>query len=337
MLTLTRRSSTIARFAAASAVAAGLTLGGAVLQPAAAGGGCGINLGCGGSSTPSTPTTSGHTVTVTVSGSFVGGGSDGSPGGGTTSVSVPSPCWYDQGFSGAEYADYVDSGQQAASEHHHGDVQEPTYPGYEKHKKDQDGHWYGGACSSETFGDDLDGFFKYADKWFAGHKTIWVPGGQQPPTPPVPPEILLMAAQKALTLPEPTFDYNPKENGAASLVNLDTWFWLDKDIDTGDVTASAGGNSVTVTATRESVSFTAPTAGSVSCADGGTEWSNGASSNCVLYFRQASAGTPVTSTARWGLSWTANGAPRGNLPGITASQTDDVKVIEVQSVVNGAS
>lgn len=335
MLTLTRRS-TMARFAAAGAIAAGLTLGGAVLQPAAAAGGCG-QTGCG-PSTPATPTTSGHTVTVSVSGSFVGGGSAGSPGGGTASVSVPSPCWYSQGFSGKEYANFVDSGQAAALNHHTGgDYPLEIRPGYESHKNDTEGHYYGGGCSSETFGDNLDAFFKYADAWFKDHGEIWVPGGQQPPTPPVPPEVLLQAAQKALTLPEPTFDYNPKENGAASLVNLDTWFWLDKDIDTGDVTASAGGNTVTVTAKRESVSFTAPTAGSVSCADGGTEWSTGASSNCVLYFRQASTGTPVTSTARWGLSWTANGAPRGDLPGITASQTDDVKVIEVQSVVNQAS
>jgi hypothetical protein len=319
----------VQRLAAAASLAVGITLVGGVTQSALA---CGAGL-CPPGGSSSTPTESGHTVTVQVSGSFVGGGSDGSPGGGSTTVSVPSPCWYTQGWSGKEYYKFVKSGDMAGLEYHTGE-QMDTYPDYESHKDDADGHYYGGECSSETFGDDLDGFFTFSEAWFKDHKTVWVPGGQQPPAPPVPPKVLLRAAQQAMTIPEPTFDWNPKAtDGGASLVNLDTWFWLDHDIANGSVTAAAGGNSVTVTAARQSVTFEAPSAGAVDCADGGVAWSAGAHSSCVLYFRQASAGTPVTASSHWGLSWTANGQPQGQLDPIDANATAPVRVIEVQTPV----
>ena len=104
------------------------------------------------------PTTSGNMVTISVSGTFVGVGSDGYPGGSTT-VSVPTPCYYTQGFSGKEYAEWVDSGRAASVWYHTGGEGpfEP-HPGYQRYKDDAEGHWYGSACSSETF-EDLDDFF----------------------------------------------------------------------------------------------------------------------------------------------------------------------------------
>ncbi|NUR06767.1 MAG: hypothetical protein HOQ22_07270 [Nocardioidaceae bacterium] len=330
MLTARHQASrTARRIGSVAAIALGATMLGGALDAASAD--CTAATGCGGG--VSTPSTSGHTITVQVSGSFVSGGSSGS--GGTTSVAVPSPCWYEQGYSGKEYAEWVDSGEAAAIWHHTGgdaDGSFEAHPDYQKHANDDDGHWYGGSCSSETFGDDLDSFFAYSDKWFADHETVWVPAGGQPPTPPVPPTILRDAALKAMTLPEPTFDWNPKAQGAASLVNLDTWFWLRDNVDNGSVTASAGGNSVTVGANRESVTFSAPDAGAVDCADGGTAWSDGATSDCVLYFRRASAGAPVTAQSHWGVSWTANGRPMGALDPIDATDTANVRVIEVQTV-----
>ncbi|MEP7091719.1 MAG: hypothetical protein ABI776_16590 [Nocardioidaceae bacterium] len=322
------------RALAAGVLAAGLVLSGAVLQSAAA---CGV---VGGTCPPGggdTPTESGNTITVRVTGSFVRSGSGGT--GGSTTVTVPTPCSYIASFSGKEYYDWVKSGKAAFEWYHfsHGNGPFQPTPGYESHKDDTAGHYYGGMCSSATFGSNLDAFFAFANDWFAKHGDVWVPAGGQPPVPPVPPQVLLAAAQKAMTLPEPTFDWNPKAQGAgASLVNLDTWFWLDDGVATGSVTATAGTNSVTVTATRESVSFSSPTAGGVDCNDGGTAWSRGATSACTLSFQHASdaAGAPVTSRAHWGLSWTSNGAPQGALAPVDATQVDNVRVIEVQGLVN---
>lgn len=147
------------------------------------------------------------------------------------------------------------------------------------------------------------------------------------------------AALEVMTLPEPTFDYNPEAGGASSLVNLDTWFWLDDDTDTGSVTASAGPSSVTVTAARKPVEFASSSAGSVGCADGGTPYSAGASSTCTLVFPQATGpgGTPVTSTASWDLSSSYTGTAQGDLDPITATDTGHVWVIEAQSLVDTTS
>ena len=328
MLNTPRGRAVARRLGTGAALAIGLTMLGGVLGSATAGGGCDGVTGCGGGGGSVEQT--GHTVTVQVSGTFVGGGSAGSPG--STTVSVPTPCWYTESFSGKEYADWIDSGKAAQDAHHHGDAPTEIYPGYEQHKNDADGHWYGGECISTSFGDDMDAFFKYSDAWFKDHGTVWVPAGGQPPTPPVPPTVLRDAALQAMKLPEPTFDWNPKANGGSSVVNLDTWFWLDDNIDNGNVTASAGGNTATVTADRQSVSFSAPTAGAVDCADGGTPWSPDAKSDCVLYYREASDGTPTTAAAHWGLSWTFNGAPQGALDPIDAQQTENVGVFEVQTI-----
>ena len=71
-----------ARVSSVLAVAAGVTVSGAVLSPAAAG--CG---GGGTACTPDKPQSDGNTVVVSVYGSFVRGGSDGSSDGGSTGCS----------------------------------------------------------------------------------------------------------------------------------------------------------------------------------------------------------------------------------------------------------
>ncbi len=310
--------------------AVGLALGGAMFSPAAA---CSVTGSCTG---PETPRTDGRTITVTVSGSFVGGGRDGSAG--STSVHVPTPCWYSQGKTGKEFADWYDD---PANQHvFHGVGGVDPHPGYEKHRNDTDGHWYSSQCSSETFGDDLDAFFDYTEQWFARNPSVYVPNGQQPPVPPVPPEVLLQAAQDAMTLPEPTFDWNPKiAGGGASLVNLDTWFWVDgSHPSSGTVSASAGGNTVQVTADLDGVEFAAPTAGAVTCPDGGSPWSpSTATSDCTLTFTRADSATPVSATSVWSLGWSFNGAPQGQLEAMSASAQGQVPVRESQALVRSVS
>lgn len=118
------------------------------------------------------PSTSGGTITVTVTGTGVRGGTAGSPA--RRTVSAPSPCWMSPGFTGKEYYDWVQSGQAARTWYQTGgEGAFKPEPGYERYKDDDKGRWYGGACSSETFGDNLDAFFAYAEKWFAENGSVF--------------------------------------------------------------------------------------------------------------------------------------------------------------------
>ena len=321
-----------ARVASVLAVAAGVALSGAALSPAAAdcsGGG----ITC----PPDTPQSDGRTVVVSVYGSFVSGGAEGSPGGGSTTVSVPTPCIWYQGWTGKEYYDDVKSGKITGAGSHAADqgTWEPN-PGYEKHKDDTEGHWYFPGCTmlDEVF-DSFDEFDAYSRTFFAENDDIYVEAGDTPPIPDVPPEVLLFAAQEAMEMPEPTFDYNPKRTGdAATLVNLDTWFWQEDRAESGSVTATAGPNSATVDAVLGEVTYVGDNAGAVTCADSGTPWQPGAVSDCVLQFVRSGVNT-VTASSTWNLSWTFNGTPMGGLDALGATWSADVGVVESQAVVTG--
>lgn len=316
---------------AACTVAAVLVFG-ASTQPAAADDDCGA-LSCEGGSGGAV--VDGKTITVTVTSTFASGGSAGSGGTSTKSVDVAPPCYYNADMTGQEYAEYADGSAESDWLHMNPDSG-PYKPrtDYKKHKDDTKGHWYGPVCSSGNFDGDLDKFFDFAQTWFDKNEAIYVEENQSPPIPPIPPEMLLEAAQEAMTLPEPTFNWNPKTNaGAATLVNVDTWLWLNDSVDSGTITASAGSNSVSVDAKLDQVKFSAPTAAPVACADAGTAWSPGATSDCVLTFRRSNTATPVTATSSWSLTWTSNGEPQGALDPVTAAQTAPIKVDEMQTVV----
>lgn len=270
------------------------------------------------------PTTSGggNTITVTVVGTGVKGGSAGHAG--SRSVSVPAPCSMSPGFTGKEYYDWVQSGKAAKDWYNLGggmDGQFEPQPGYEKYKDDDKGHWYGGSCSSETF-TDMDEFFAYADKWFAAHKSVYVPAGTRPPAPPIPPQLLRDVATKAMTLPLPQINWNPKRTeDQATLVNLDTWVWLtdrnpnryveaSADSDTGRVTARVDANLQGMTVRADGVP-------EKTCQNGGVPWSDGATGECSIRFPRSSPGggtTAVTTQTSWLATWSFNGADKGPIP-----------------------
>src|SRR5687767_2905772 len=58
-----------------------------------------------GGTDPSTPVTTGGTITVTVSGTALKGGSPGHSV--SRKVSVPSPCWMEPSYTGKEYYEFV--------------------------------------------------------------------------------------------------------------------------------------------------------------------------------------------------------------------------------------
>lgn len=325
---LSRTGRSLAALGALS-LGVGLTAAGAVLSPAAACDGAGVACA------PETPESNGNTVTVTVTGSFVGGGADGSPGSGSTTVTVPTPCTFHELWSGKEYYEGIEDGTitGAGSDEAEAGTWKPN-AGYEQHKDDTKGHWYHPSCTMlDGMFDSFDQFDRFAESFFDENPGIYVEDGGTPPVPPVPPEVLLQAAQEAMTMPEPVFDHNPRRAAdEATLVNLDTWFWLEDARESGEVTATAGPNSVTVEATLQDVRFVGENAGAVSCDGTGVRWRPGAASDCFLQFVRAGS-NGVTASSTWGLTWSFNGAPMGTLDAVGNTWSADVDVVESQALV----
>jgi len=285
-------------------------------------------------------------ITVSVWGTGSKAGSSGSGGGGRVTVSVPAPCWMIESSTGKEYYEYVESGQMSQDNYHFSEDMTPR-PGYQKYKDDALGHWYGAMCSSANWPDqnDMPGWGHFVDTFFAAHPVVFVPADQTPPTPPVPPELLREVAIKNLELPDPQLDWNPKIIGnQGTLVNLDTWFWLDNAPTTLQVNAAAGGNQASVTVTFAGMNITAPGEAPLSCAGPGIPYAAGVrDTTCALAFSRASVAlgaeaTPVTVKTRWTGTWAANGVDQGPLTPQPApvTATVDIAVDEVQTLVTGA-
>ncbi len=173
------------------------------------------------------------------------------------------------------------------------------------------------------------------------------PPGQQPP-PAVAPEDLAEYAYEVMDLVRPTLDWNPNlaSAGDATLVNLPTWLWTEDPaaVEQRQVTASAAGISVTVTAEPGGMTVTSPVAGTECSAEQArTAYAEGVaeSSACVLTFPSGSfaygAGFPVQSTTGWQATWTSNTGPGGGLEPKVETATTTIPVIEVQSRVSGVS
>lgn len=337
----------LSRLVGVAGLFAGVITGmGLAASPAAADCSGGNLSGCGGGDDGASAGSSGNTVNVRVYGTLVGQGNGGS-GGGSTTVSVPSPCKYSPGFTGKEYYEWVKSGRANYAQHHSGLGAYEPHEGYEDHKDDTEGRWYGASCSSAdyeaVYGEqaNLDAFFDYADAWFATHDGIYVEAGEDPPTPPIPPEALRYAAQQAMEIPEPRFAFNPDRAAAVNtIVNIPTWFWLTDPTLTGNVTAEAGGHSATVTAELTSFKVVSDDGDSTgTCAGTGTAWHAGAGatdSDCTITFRYPAGDLGVTATTTWGVSWAYDGAQQGTLAPVTSTWTDALSVGEVQTVVTDA-
>jgi hypothetical protein len=287
----------------------------------------------------------GQVITVSVWGNGSKSGSAGSGQDGRVQVSVPAPCWMTANFTGREYFEYVDSGQMARDAFHANETVTP-YPGYEQYRDDHLGYWYGAMCSSANWPgqDDPAGFNTFALQFFEAHPSVYVPANEQVPQPPVPPALLRDIAFRNLRLPDPRLDWNPKRAGSqGTLVNLDTWFWLDSAPTTLTVNAAAGGNEATVTARFGGMTITAPGESPLSCDGPGTRYTAGADSTCALRFGRASSAlgaetTPVTVATRWTGTWAANGVDQGPLTRQPDPLTGmaDIRVDEVQTLVTSS-
>jgi hypothetical protein len=104
------------------------------------------------------------------------------------------------------------------------------------------------------------------------------------------------------------------------------------------VTASGGGNSVTVTATPSRVGVSGVPAGSqveTGCTDGGRPYTAGGRTDCLINFSESSGRQPGQ---QWhfqvSLSWnvTAVGAPLEGPATITRTEDEAMTVLESQAV-----
>jgi hypothetical protein len=288
--------------------------------------------------------TKGQNITITVTGTGV------KPGGGkvtvpASSVSVPPPCWMEPSMTGKQYNDYVHGTGQYAGHglafinRHMGETEKPI-PGQEQHATDDKGQYWSPTCFSGNFPGSIKDFFAFSDKFFAENPTRFIAYNEPKPVPPVPPEFLREIAIQQLKIPDPKINWNPKRAGDAStLVNIDTWFWLDDSPESMSVTATAGGNSATVQADLVGLQVSGPSLPTTSCAGPGVPYSQGATGACTATFRSSSDSlpgrvTPVTVQTTWTASWSANGQPRGPIAQqpAPATGTTNIGVREVQSV-----
>jgi hypothetical protein len=177
--------------------------------------------------------------------------------------------------------------------------------------------WYVGAC-----GDPL------TDLWPVGMVRFRRFGGQGPSV-----GLLADQAVRRLLLPAPVIRVNPPPP-AVQLVYVPTWLW----IDTGawgvrSATASAGGLSVTATATPTRVTWSTGDGATVTCHGPGTPWRSGtdpikASPTCGHTYTGPADGTyPLRATVTWEISW-SGGGESGTRPALTTTATVQLTVVE---------
>ena len=291
----------------------------------------------------STQSADGGEISVSITEQYTAASSGG--GGGetvssSTSISVKPSCYYekqaDQTQVGRDAFDIQDSGKLNQP-----DEVERMYSGYKQWMKDrQPGTWWHVECNRDAF-DDLGAMQAARNRMTPnGAPYLWVPdseNGGKPPAPYISGRTLATAAWKAVKIPQPTIETNPKVGSqGATLVGMDTWVWATGNTPRSvTVTASAGSTSATVTASSAGLQLSAPD-GKPSCQGFGIAWHSGmpeGSSPCTISFNRSSAHlggtTPLTVSVAYSATYTATD---GDLPAITATNTINLPVAEVQTL-----
>jgi hypothetical protein len=264
----------------------------------------------------------------------------------TASVrSVAPRCWYGRGMSGYDYFEYWKVGGVARESDTLDDYayQGLLNPNFEEYATETEGAWYEPGCRSDVPVEERVAYV-------GAHPAVYVRPQEPVPVQPaqVDPEVLAQVAFEAMDLPTGEVRWNPQLPGSgATVVNLDTWVWVEGAPVSVAVTASVdSGQWARVDAQLEELTVTAPGADPASCPDAGTPWTAGATStSCAVTFFRSSANQPVkaghevptatmTITTRWAASWvsSAGGAPTG-LPDQELTTTTEIPVAEIQAIV----
>lgn len=295
---------------------------------------------------PVTPEAGGGGIAVTVT-------STGTTGEGRTfSTSVESSvvpdCWRSAGPTGYEYYEYWKPGGPARESRTLEEfaAQGLLHKDYELYATETEGRWYEPRCRY-----DIDGETQLA--YLTSHPAVFVMPGDPPPPADVviDPRQLVEIAQDEMQLPTGTIHWNPSLKGSgATLVNLETWVWVEGAPETVSVTASVPGVWARVDATLKTMTLSAPENAEEdgTCTDLGTPYSDGmTSSSCYIVFTRSTANQDVkpgqtlptvtlTATTSWAASWVSSTNPNPTpLEVQSVSTTAEVPVAEVQSVVTG--
>ncbi len=281
------------------------------------------------------------TVRIEVAGSTV----EGEPIVRSLQRSVAPRCWRGPGWTGMAYYEYWKIGGPAREADTLDDFAYGggLHEGYEQYATDDEGRWWEPTCAFDTPGD-------IAVEYYRTHPAVYVPAGDPPPPVEVdvPPEVLAQVAFEAMDLPVGQVHWNPQLPGSgATVINTDTWVWVEEAPITLAVTASVpSGQWARVDAQLEELTVSAPGADPASCPDVGTPWTAGATgTTCSVTFFRSSANQPVkpgqslptatmTVTTRWGAAWVsfAGGAPT-ELPDQEMTTTAEIPVAEIQAIV----
>ncbi|GAB2686141.1 hypothetical protein [Thalassiella azotivora] len=313
-------------------------------------------------------TGSGYSVVASIV--FTGDAAPG--GGGTRSVSVPAKCWWTL-FGGGDRP----SGSDTAAVRQWVDDQYsvPHYSGADWVRLLGSRDRYEAAEQREAAGEDLawyslqcrEGLTDLTDPdvLAVAHETITAWGstypvimrllaeGSAPPPPVVDPRDLADVARDQMVLETPVIERNPPAVAGsaqgATLVGLDTWFWVTNPAAVGGadgtrtIRAQVGPVWAEVVATSGGLRVMSP-AGSADCPPEVAlrAWAPGADdeAGCTVRFVRSSVGHPggydVQASATWAATFTTSAGQSGPLAGDTLATVVQVPVAESQSLVTGA-
>ena len=298
----------------------------------------------------STQSAGGGEISVSITEQYTtasSGGGGGETVSSSTSISVKPSCYYekqeDQSQVGRDAWDLQDQGTKNKE-----DEVEKVYSGYKRSKEDmQPGTWWRVKCNEDAF-ENLAAMQAARNRMTPNGATyLWIPdseNGGKPPAPYISGRALATAAWKAVKIPQPTIETNPKVGSQrATLVGMDTWVWPTGNTPRSvTVTASAGATSATVTAASAGLQLSAPD-GKPSCQGFGIAWHSGmpeGSSPCTISFNRSSAHlggtTPLTVSVAYSATYTATDGSGGDLPAVTATNTINLPVAEVQTLTTNS-
>jgi hypothetical protein len=218
------------------------------------------------------------------------------------------------------------------------------HPDYEAYAADTEGRWYSAECA---YGVDGNEWLEY----HRAHPPVYVLAGEDAPPveEAVDPRVLAEIAAEHMQLPTGRIAWNPTLDGSgATVVNMDTFVWVEGTTTAVSVTASVPGVWSRVEARMTAMHLEASGAQDATCLTTGTPYTPGMTeSECRIVFTRSSANQPVrsgqtlptstlTATAVWEAEWTSSVDPTPReLEVQDVTTTAEVPVAEIQSVVTG--
>lgn len=157
---------------------------------------------------------------------------------------------------------------------------------------------------------------------------------------PVPPTDIRDIAAARINPPAPSLGSNPPFNERPSVVQLQTWLWINDPWEAIIESETQGLVTVEVEAVPQHVDWAFSDGGSTRCEGPGIPWSAGAHNSgtyCQYTFSSSSADQPnaeytATASVTWEFSWWLNGVAQGSFTTITTTTGFTVAVGEIQAV-----